>query len=120
GRPQIIKLPSGLILGSAGDVDHIRRAEHFLSDPNWEANVYKGGKKKVKQWEAIGYWQGKVLTFSGSVVPELLVADFYAVGSGWELALSALALGRTAAEAVEHAAKYDVYTGLPLQIVNLN
>jgi len=36
---------------------------------------------------------------------------FAALGSGWEWAMAAMALGKTAREAVEFAMKYDVFTG---------
>ena len=37
--------------------------------------------------------------------------DFWAVGSGEEYALGAMAMGASAAQAVEVASQFDVYTG---------
>lgn len=39
------------------------------------------------------------------------VRDFYAIGSGRDFAMAAMALGKSAKEAVELAARFDVNTG---------
>lgn len=46
-----------------------------------------------------------------AIEPEL---KQFALGSGRDYALAAMALGKSAAEAVELAARFDVYTGLPV------
>ena len=57
--------------------------------------------------------------FSGMVIPEPLHDPYYAIGSGWEFALSCLALGGTAQDAVRFAAQHDVYTGGEIIIAEL-
>ncbi len=44
---------------------------------------------------------------------------FVAMGSGRDFALAALALGKTAVEAVELAARFDLWTGLPVEWLQL-
>ena len=41
---------------------------------------------------------------------------YYAVGSGSNVALGALAMGASAKRAVEIACEYDVFTGLPVEV----
>lgn len=43
--------------------------------------------------------------------PSEMRAPFYADGSGWEIALGAMAAGATAEEAVHIASRYDTKTG---------
>lgn len=45
--------------------------------------------------------------------------DFYAIGSGNELAKGAMLMGASAKQAVEAAAKLDVYTGGDIQFVRV-
>jgi ATP-dependent protease HslVU (ClpYQ) peptidase subunit len=42
-----------------------------------------------------------------------------AIGSGWAFAISAMDFGRCAEEAVEYAAKRDLYTGGKITVVNV-
>lgn len=44
---------------------------------------------------------------------------FYTLGSGYQLALGALAMGATAKQAVEVAAKYDTITGGEITVLSL-
>lgn len=45
--------------------------------------------------------------------------EFFASGSGYELALGAMAMGATARQAVEVAARFDVYTGGRISTLSL-
>lgn len=45
---------------------------------------------------------------------------FYTLGSGYQLALGALAMGATAKEAVEVAARYDTITGGDITVLTLD
>lgn len=55
--------------------------------------------------------KGRAYTFEGSTTRLPLRAKFWALGSGMELALGAMAMGADARTAVKVAAKFDVYTG---------
>lgn len=46
-------------------------------------------------------------------------AGFYALGSGWEIALGAMAMGATAEQAVRVAAKFDGNTGGDVDTLSL-
>lgn len=43
-----------------------------------------------------------------------IFASFFAIGSGRDFAIAAMALGKSALEAVELASRFDVWTGGPL------
>lgn len=60
---------------------------------------------------------GEVFHIGGDA-PFTHAAEFHAVGSGWEIATGAMAMGATAVEAVEVAARFDQGTGGGVDSVN--
>lgn len=63
---------------------------------------------------------GKVFSIEGRIpvlVP--LDVDQFAAGSGREFAFAALALGKSAEEAVALASQYDICTGMGIQVVRV-
>lgn len=63
---------------------------------------------------------GTVFYYQSSLTPSgPLEADYFAIGSGAEYALGALAHGATAQEAVEAASQHDVWTKAPIQFINV-
>lgn len=57
------------------------------------------------------------LWFPGDKTPRVEITGPWAIGSGGKFALGALRAGRTAREAVQAAARIDLYTGGPLQVL---
>lgn len=53
-------------------------------------------------------------------IPMPIEERFHAIGSGRDFAIAAMHLGRSAREAVELAARYDIYTSLPVTEVTLD
>lgn len=45
--------------------------------------------------------------------------DFHAIGSGRDFAMAAMAMGRSAHDAVELACKFDVYSGGDIELVEI-
>ena len=69
--------------------------------------------KRFQDCDASGFFllrSGEVWILSGSE-PFQTEAEFHACGSGWEIAMGALAMGADAVKAVEVAALYDRGTG---------
>jgi hypothetical protein len=63
---------------------------------------------------------GEVFTLAGkNAVPRKIEEAFHATGSGRDYAVAAMALGKTAAEAVSLAARFDVFTGEPVDVVQV-
>lgn len=70
-------------------------------------------------------WQGWVITSDGKLLEyddQLAPVEIpapHAMGSGWIIAKSAMALGKTAKEAVELACELNVWTAGPVQAMEL-
>ena len=65
------------------------------------------------------YTTGDVVMYFDSVYPNKVVADFYAIGSGNELALGAMAAGADARRAVEIAIMLDTSSGGEIHTMNV-
>jgi len=61
--------------------------------------------------------KGRIRTYDNLLIPTEYSAKFYALGSGSDFALGAMAHGATAREAVKIAAKFDIATGSPFRSV---
>lgn len=79
-----------------------------------------GEKPKIANLNGIVVKNGKMQLFDDKLEPYDMGCAFYALGSGRELAIGAMAAGATAEEAVKIACEYDVHTGGPVHVVNTN
>lgn len=113
--PKITTLKNGMIIASAGDMISIAKAHQRLCKDDWENEKYKS----IKEFEAIAYWKGDIITFNDSTAPLPLVDEYCAIGSGWEFALAHMAKGYSAADAVLFASTLDIYTNDKIQICTL-
>lgn len=102
-------------VGAAGDLDQVTL---FLDWARAQKAVDRRGLPRSRppmlnrDTEALVVTAvGTVYLWTGSACFTRLTAPFYALGSGAKLAMGAMAFGATAAEAVEIAARYDIYTG---------
>lgn len=59
---------------------------------------------------------GTILSFEPSG-PSVHLCDYFAEGSGRDLAMGALAFGASAIEAIEVAKEHDIYTGGNVQVL---
>jgi len=116
--PKILILQNGFVLGLAGKTNEILHAVQFLNNPYWLENLDKA-PTDLKKFEGLGYFKGNVFFFEGSCLPNLMAHPFYAIGSGWEHAMAAMALGMSAPDAIRFASKHDVFTNDEVQIVNV-
>lgn len=77
-------------------------------DEDWDSKLPKGWKR----CEFLVLTQdGKIFTFNNPLRWIEVREPFYAIGSGSHLAVGAMSAGATAEEAVQAAAKHDLYTG---------
>lgn len=113
--------PSGDIAGAAGSVSICQRwmrafirgdeemptLKSVTGDKNDDSTVLviRKGTRNVEYWEADGLVEWD--------------APFYAIGSGWKVAMSALEAGASAKRAVEIACKYDNGTGGDVEVLKL-
>jgi hypothetical protein len=77
------------------------------------------GAESTADFTALILTPDGLFSADGYCRPEQILDEFYAVGTGSHAAMGAMYSGKTAAEAVEIAAKIDVYTALPLQVMKL-
>lgn len=85
------------------DKDDIPNLTHLDADEDFYCLVWEKGKLWV------------VNRLFRMIEVELEDHPFYAVGSGADIAHGALAMGASAKRAVEVAADFDIYTGLPVE-----
>lgn len=113
--------PNGDIAGAAGSVSICQRwmrafirgdeemptLKSVTGDKNDDAVVLviRKGTRNVEYWEADGLVEWD--------------APFYAIGSGWKVAMGALEAGASAKRAVEIASKYDSNTGGEVECLKL-
>lgn len=60
-----------------------------------------------------------VLVYEGSAIPHMIEDRFFAEGTGKDIALAAMHLGRSASEAVELAIKLDTHCGMGIDVIDL-
>jgi ATP-dependent protease HslVU (ClpYQ) peptidase subunit len=64
-------------------------------------------------------WKEDFVLYGRDLRPQNIQAPFYSIGSGNEFAMGAMAFGASAKEAVEVAARFDVYTGGEITEISL-
>lgn len=103
-RIKVIPLLDGSIVGGAGRTADAERAmRHLLAD---EPGDVKGDYVLLRLFP-----NGKIATYEGSVLSPIFMKAPQAIGSGSDIAMGAMLAVAAAKEAVQIAAKIDVYTG---------
>lgn len=108
------------IFGGVGQLDDVMSiAEWFrLHDANSEKapTLSEGGTNGI----AVDTRSGKAFIVEGAK-PRLspILESFHASGSGRDFAISAMAFGKNAREAVLFASRFDVFTGGKVDVVHL-
>lgn len=125
GRTKIYELPpvtceqffdcKKAAVGFAGNADQIVTALEFLFDP------MEGACPKVKGLELVALTDNYDIWTSFTLRNWMLVdQSYYAIGSGTQFALGALASGKSPLEAVKIAAKNDSNTGMGFREIKVN
>lgn len=106
---KIVRSPSGFLCAGAGEfsaiIPWLRWVEHGLVPEDQPEHL--GSKATV----IIVDPRGKAYTLEGTPIRVPVRDKFWAIGTGAELAIGAMAMGADAAQAVKVAAKFDVHTG---------
>lgn len=112
---KLSRLKDGGIVGCAGRVDV---AGEFAA---WLNGVAEKPKEVDDDFYALVLTaDGEVFLYDERLSPTHVEADFYAIGSGHEVAKGAMAAGATPEEAVEIACKLNLYTGPPVLVERLD
>lgn len=84
---------------------------------------YRGESKKkpgsLKQFEAFKVEDGEILWANGDLYWQPLPHSYYALGSGWQVAMAGMILGLSAVEAVQLAADLDINTNKLVDIYDI-
>jgi len=101
------------LVGVAGDLES---CEMFF---RWYANPTSKPPQLRGQFEALVVDKHGIYSYGKRFVPMKLEETFYAIGSGYKIALGALEAGANLERALEIAAKRDSFTGLDFVKVTL-
>lgn len=101
---KVWRLRNGSLFGGAGMMEQILAARVWLEE---------GGDKPggLDEFNGILIESGRAYHLEGKLIRERIVERCHAVGSGSPFAITAMALGKSAREAVLIAARFDPRTG---------
>lgn len=107
--PKVRKI-NGDLVGAAGDVSDIEKFSDWYK-------TKENKLPKLRDMNALVLTKEGVLyeVYENGVFIEV-IEPFYAIGSGFELAMAAMEAGASTKKAVEIACKYDKNSGLPVQV----
>jgi ATP-dependent protease HslVU (ClpYQ) peptidase subunit len=101
------------LVGGAGDPESL---ELFF---RWYASPTARAPALGKNFEAIAVSKDGIFGYGRRLVPMKIEEPFYAIGSGFGLALGALEAGATPQEAMRIACKRDAYSGIEIVEISL-
>ena len=87
---------------------------------------YKGGcpdkKPEIEKYDfkAMVIKGGRIFWYDHTLLPFEVTLPFFAIGSGAELAIGAMAAGKSAREAVEIACEHDINCGMGVDVLEVN
>lgn len=106
-----IRRIGGLLVAAAGDFDSAQEMFAWIEAGRVPADFPSIQKESDRYVGILIIEGGKVFKYERSAIPFEIEEPYFAIGSGRDFALAAMACGRTAVEAVEVAALFDVGTG---------
>jgi hypothetical protein len=110
---------AGALMATCGDSDMAFSFHKWLEDGE-NQNALPRIPEKSDFAAIVVYPNGSVVCFTERFLPQPIIAEFHAMGSGDQLALGAMAMGASAEEAVRVACKFDPWSREPLQIEHLS
>jgi ATP-dependent protease HslVU (ClpYQ) peptidase subunit len=119
GDSEKIRLVGDTLIGCCGNLDAIELFFKFYRKKTQDA------QNRIKELTEHTFSalcvspKGDVSEWNNLLVPVRYVADYYAIGSGEEYALGAMAMGAAAEQAVRAAAHHDAHTRLPVVVMKL-
>lgn len=115
---KIVRLTDGSLFACAGSQSQNARLKAWALEGFIPENRPRFGPKAEVEALLIKP-DGTIWYYDGSAIPDKLEDKFYAIGSGGAYALGAMACGRSAAQAVRIAARYDSTTSEPIDKMEL-
>lgn len=110
-----IRKVNGHLIGGAGDPDDIAL---FMS---WFENPTGKPPKLSNRFEAVVVNPaGNIYYYTRRLVPQQIHDKFYAIGSGFHLAIGAMEYGASPMDALKIACKRDIHTGVGIVEIKLD
>lgn len=106
------------IIGVAGTLSECMVFYHWVTDVL--LNDAEEDPPKMEEVEAVILSRKGVYHYAASVMPVRVKDQFFAIGSGAEVALGAMSMGADAKKAVQIASKWDVHTGGRIATMSLD
>lgn len=111
---KIIKTRDGFLAGGAGEmgkmVRFLRWADGDKSEPTEDLEGFEG---------ILVYPDGRVISYDGTGEPLDIKSEFYALGTGSDIAIGVMEMGGTPQQAVKAAIKWSTGCGGKVQVVKL-
>ena len=104
-KMQIVNGCTFFITGALNDDENFIECYFEKSEPN------KYNTNSAFVWDGENLWQAAISDTEGFWKRKLHLNKVYAMGSGWQFALSAMDLGLTAKESVKYAMTRDLKSG---------
>ncbi len=108
------RITNKYIMAACGSLEDMEAAMDWIEHTDGkisEKEKYGLHEREVDCEVIVVDTQGKVKFFGQRLYPTTLDALYYAIGSGAPYAMGAMAVGKSAKEAVHAAAKHDLATG---------
>lgn len=91
----------------------------------WWANGCEGEAPKLSEEErnreltcgALLVTEDGVFILEDGIYPNVVKQDYVAIGSGSDFAMAAMAMGKSAEEAIREAMRHDIYTGGTVDVI---
>jgi hypothetical protein len=118
--PKLFRLKDGSVFSGAGDLDDVLEVLHWL-----KAGAKEAGKPALADVPdgsdfLLACPNGKAYWLTSPWLRRVEILDeFYAIGSGAQYALGAMAAGASAKRAVEVACKFDEGTGKGVNVIRV-
>jgi len=108
------------IYGESGDVENGLIFRRWVQDGQQKKGRPSYGNTTDDEFLVLEMDKEGIWLWDQTMARQRLIEDVFAVGSGHDIALYAMrVLGKSAEEAIEEAAKIDIHTAPPVQVMNL-
>lgn len=116
GVKKIARSADGNLAGSAGDSTDCEAFRTWFAAGGPKETIPKLTNEDGHFDAMIATSDGRLFMMDGGMLPILLTAPFYAIGSGAGIATGAMYMGASAEEAVRAAIDHDCYCFGPVQV----
>lgn len=111
---KVIKTKDGWLAGASGEISAMEEFFNWVRDGRQKDNPPIPGMSGMMVSP-----KGEVFQVDENLIPYKMESEFYICGSGYAVAIGALAMGASPEKAVEITIKYSYSCGGPIEVVTL-